>query len=90
MVEYSLDYFILKYESLDASWFCLSTEKDNMDAYEWLTDVEAEALFCMVKPWGILTDVNDGIDGYDFFGDTIKGRIINFLKHIKEKKLKYV
>ena len=87
--EYTLDYFISMFSMMDASWFSLSTEPEQLDAYNWLSEEEQEALYKIVKPWGILTDVNDGIDGYDLYGETIKERILNFLNHIKDNRFKY-
>lgn len=89
-MEYYLEYFIEKFENIEEEQFTLSAVPRPLDAYEWLTEKEQDTLYRIVKPWGILTEVNDGIEPYSIYGETIKERIINFLYYIKKNKIKYL
>ncbi len=89
MRQFILEDFISRFEDIPEEQFTLSTDLKPLDAYEWLTEKEQEALYRIVRPWGYLTDINDGVEPYSVYGDTIKERILNFLYYIKKNKVKY-
>lgn len=89
MNEFDIDYFIDFFSSIEAKYFTLSSDAAGLDAYGWLSNEEQDALFNLVKPWGLLTDANDGKDDYTLFGNSIKERILGFLVFVKDKKSFY-
>ena len=89
MEAYTIDYFIDFFKDVEEKHFTLSSDASGLDAYGWLTNPEQNALFNMVKHWGLLTDANDGLGPYVVFGNTIKERVINFLYFVKDKRAFY-
>lgn len=75
MEDWDIDYFIDKFEALPhESWG---------NPYDLCTDDEAEKLFELVRWSGILSEVNDGIDDWDDWGDEPQERVLAFLYNIK-------
>lgn len=69
---YTLEYFINKFSDIPEDYIGLSSE--GTDAYEWCDQDEGNALYMIVRLWGYLTDINDGINSSKFFGRTPKGK----------------
>lgn len=87
MKPFTLDYFIKFFESMDDDMYCFTYQKDSSlvaqaDAWEWLSNDEQEVLYSIIKPYGMLVLVNNGVGEYVNLGATIKDRVVNFLKHI--------
>lgn len=87
---YTIDYFIEKFSAMTTDYFSMSTAANPTDAWEWMESAEeAEALHGLIKPFGILLQVNDGEGEWAVYGDTIKLRIVNFLKYVKKSRTEW-
>ena len=84
---FTLEYFIKKFADLPEDYMGLTTE--DTDAWMWCSTEEADALAKIVKPFGLLIDVNDGIDSGKGYGDTPKQRVLRFLNHIADVKVQF-
>lgn len=82
-----LDSFIKRIEDTPAEWFALSSEDDNRTVWEMFTLEEGNWLWRVVRPFGLLISANDGVDGYDIYGDTPKERVLMFLKQIRAERI---
>ncbi len=87
MKQFNLDYFIDFYSTIPEKHFTLTSDAAGLDVYGWLDVEEANALWNIVKRYGLLREVNDGSSHYRVFGSTIKERVINFLVYIKDKQI---
>ncbi len=83
---YTLDYFIQKFEEIPSSYIGLSTDALATDAWEWCAADEAEVLFKLIRPYGQLIAVNDGLDDCIYYGADPHSRVLNFLKVVKQKR----
>ncbi len=81
--EYNIDYFIMSFEEIKPEFWTLSTEENPHDAWEWLSEPEADALLDIIKPFGILLQVNDGDGEWAQYGNNPKDRVVKFLKWVK-------
>jgi hypothetical protein len=88
---FSLDYFITYFKDIPEEQLCLvkDTNKGSShlamgDAWEWLDDEEQDALYTIIRPYGLLVHVNDGFGEFIHMGTTPKQRVIAFLQQIKE------
>jgi hypothetical protein len=86
---YTLDYFVDKFESIPEEMISLTSEEEPTDVWEWCDKEESDALFWIVHPWGILCDVNDGIEEFENYGSSPKVRVLRFLNYIKANRLKF-
>lgn len=89
-VVYTLDYFIQKFDAIPEEFIGVTSEDEPTDVWEWCDEEEARALFRHIKPWGILCDVNDGIDRWENYGDSPKQRVLRFLNYIKDNRIQYL
>ena len=89
MKSYSIDYFIKFFEELDPLMMCMSAHSTTgnppqCDAWDWLDPTEQDALYDIIKDFGFLIHVNDGVGAYRNLGEDPHSRIVAFLKYIKQ------
>ncbi len=80
---YDIDYFISHFEEIAEGYWTLSIEDNPHDAWEWLSEPEADELLHIIKPFGILLQVNDGDGEWLQYGSHPKERVLKFLKWVK-------
>jgi hypothetical protein len=83
--EYDEDFFIDFFGNVDENSFSLTSSGIGLDVLSWLGPIEETAIIALTDKWGPIEDVNDGLPGWEVFGDTIQERIINFLKYVKAR-----
>jgi len=81
---FTIDFFIQKFNNVPDEYCGLS--KDDKDFWEWLTEYEAEALYTLIEPFGLLVQVNDGVGQWASLGETPKQRVIQFLLFVKRQR----
>lgn len=89
-VVYTLDYFIQKFSDIPEEFIGVTSDDDPTDVWEWCSKEESNALFLHIKPWGILCDVNDGIEKWEGYADTPKARVLKFLQYIKDNRIQFL
>ena len=84
---FNVDFFIKKYETIPNTWITMSNIIKATDAWEWVeSDREAQALYDLVFPFGILLQVNDGTNEWIGLGPTPRTRVLKFLQLIKKSQ----
>jgi hypothetical protein len=85
---FDIDYFIDHFQIISEDQLLCSDEVDvtPSDAWEWLTEDEADYLYALIRPFGILLHVNDGVGEWQHYGNSPKERVIRFLNFIKYSK----
>ena len=81
-MEYDIEYFIDKFKQIPENYISLSSDINPTDAWEWCSIEEAEALYDMINPYGILLQANDGEGGWERYAATPKARILAFLDYV--------
>lgn len=83
-----LNTFIKVIEDTPEQDIVSSSTNENKTVWELFDDEDQDLLYRIVKPHGILLSANDGVDGYELFGDTPKERVLMFLKKTRAERIK--
>ncbi len=86
---HDIDYFIRFFEYIEKDMIGMSTDKPSSDAWEWLREDEADDLYDIIKPFGLLIEVNDGMNNWEEIGKTPQERVCNFLQWVQRQNEEY-